>query len=168
MQSRGDKTRVVCSRGRSRTLHAHVSYMRRELHPHSPPLSHLVLVDVRHLWRAVEKNRVCLQREILGPRVHPPRKLAHATEIFVKCLACICALLIIVNDSFLPESIPSITVMHSWKYNFYYVLKAFFKNILLTQRFQRRFLTITLVYKKMVLLLWTRQGVSYRFLNAAN
>lgn len=33
MQSRGDKTRVVCSRGRSRTLRAHVSYTRRELHP---------------------------------------------------------------------------------------------------------------------------------------
>lgn len=44
MQSRGDKTRVVCSRGRSRTLRAHVSYTRRELHPRL-----FVLVYLRQL-----------------------------------------------------------------------------------------------------------------------
>lgn len=46
MQSCGDKTRVVCSRGRSRTLRARVSHA-RELH-HSPP-SHPVLSHPRSI-----------------------------------------------------------------------------------------------------------------------
>jgi len=90
MQSRGDKTRVVCSRGRSRTLHAHVSYTRRDLRLHLRTL----LCHCSYICTTViensRKNHVCLQRsgKILG-QVHPPhRNLAHATEISAKRFSC--------------------------------------------------------------------------------
>lgn len=73
MQSRGDKTRVVCSRGRSRTLRAHVSYTRRELHPRLFHRSRILASYGR--W---QKKIACVySAEISRHRVHPP-EISHA------------------------------------------------------------------------------------------
>lgn len=77
MQSRGDKTRVVCSRGRSRTFRAHVSYTRRELHPRSPsPVSFSYTCDS---YGRRQKKIACVYSaaEISRHRVHSP-EILHA------------------------------------------------------------------------------------------
>lgn len=100
MQSRGDKTRVVCSRGRSRTLR-----VTRFANYTSRTYVRMTVME------GSGKSRMCLQHggNLKVPYTYMPRNGSLPRPRFPSKPISVMRCVIILNDSSVFESIPSIT-----------------------------------------------------------